>query len=221
VSSFQWDWSFAWSTIPLLLQGLQITIIATFFGSIIAFALGLIWTMIRIAAIPLISPAISLFVQFVRGTPFLVQLFFLFYVLPTWGVTFSPLVTGIVGLGLFNSAYTSEIYRAGIEDIPAGQWEASLVLGLPIRRVWLGIVLPQSIYSVLPVLGNVVISMFKETSVLSTITVFELTAQGMDVGFQYFRFIEPLTLVGVIYFVISYVAAIGTRHLEARNASHH
>lgn len=218
MSSFQWDWSYAWSTIPLLLEGIRITIIATFFGTIIAFVLGLVWTLIRIAAIPVVSPAVNLIVQFLRGTPFLIQLFFLFYVLPTWGVTFSPLATGIIGLGLFNSAQTSEIYRAGIEDIPVGQWEASLVLGLPIRRVWLGVVLPQSIYSVLPVLGNVVISMFKETSVLSTITVFELTAQGMDVGFQYFRFIEPLTLVGVMYFIISYIAAIGTRHLEARNA---
>lgn len=218
MSSFQWDWSYAWSTVPLLLEGIRITIIATFFGTIIAFVLGLVWTLIRIAAIPVVSPAVTLVVQFLRGTPFLIQLFFLFYVLPTWGVTFSPLATGIIGLGLFNSAQTSEIYRAGIEDIPVGQWEASLVLGLPIRRVWLGVVLPQSIYSVLPVLGNVVISMFKETSVLSTITVFELTAQGMDVGFQYFRFIEPLTLVGVMYFIISYIAAIGTRHLEARNA---
>jgi len=221
MSSFQWDWSYAWSAVPLLLEGIKITILATFFGSIIAFVLGLVWTLIRIAAIPVVSPVVNLFVQFLRGTPFLVQLFFLFYVLPTWGITFSALVTGIVGLGLFNSAQTSEIYRAGIEDIPAGQWEASLVLGLPVRRVWLGIVLPQSIYSVLPVLGNVVIGMFKETSVLSTITVFELTAQGMDVGFQYFRFIEPLTLVGLMYFIVSYVAAIGTRHLEARNAKQH
>jgi len=221
VSSFQWDWSFAWSTLPLLLQGIRITIVATFFGSIIAFVLGLVWTLLRIAAIPVVSQAVGLVVQFLRGTPFLVQLFFLFYVLPTWGVTFSPLVTGIIGLGLFNSAQASEIYRAGIEEIPAGQWEASLVLGLPIRRVWLGIVLPQSIHSVLPVLGNVVIGMFKETSVLSTITVFELTAQGMDVGFQYFRFIEPLTLVGIMYFIVSYAAALGIRHLEARNARHH
>ena len=221
MSSFQWDWSFAWSTLPLLLQGIRITIVATFFGSIIAFVLGLVWTLLRIAAIPVVSQAVGLVVQFLRGTPFLVQLFFLFYVLPTWGVTFSPLVTGIIGLGLFNSAQASEIYRAGIEEIPAGQWEASLVLGLPIRRVWLGIVLPQSIHSVLPVLGNVVIGMFKETSVLSTITVFELTAQGMDVGFQYFRFIEPLTLVGIMYFIVSYAAALGIRHLEARNARHH
>lgn len=221
MSSFQWDWAFAWSTVPLLLKGMQITIIATFFGSILAFVLGLFWTFLRLARIPVLSALANLFVQFLRGTPFLVQLFFLFYVLPTWGLTFSALTTGIFGLGLFNSAQVSEIYRAGIEDLPAGQWEASLTLGLPISHVWLGIILPQAIHSVLPVLGNVVISMFKETSVLSTITVFELLAQGMDIGFLHFRFIEPLTLVGFMYFVISYAAAKGIRIMEERNAIHH
>jgi polar amino acid transport system permease protein len=221
MSTFQWDWSIAWSTVPLLLDGMQVTLIATFFGSILAFLLGLVWVLIRLAGIPIITPAVNLFAQFLRGTPFLVQLFFLFYVLPTWGITFSPLVTGIIGLGLFNSAQTSEIYRAGIEDVPRGQWEASLTIGLPLKRVWLGIILPQTFHRVLPVLGNVIISMFKETSVLSTITVFELLAQGMDLGSQSFRFIEPLTMVGMMYLVISYAAARGVRILEARNAVHH
>jgi polar amino acid transport system permease protein len=221
MNTFQWDWSFAWSTVPLLLGGMQITLIATFFGSILAFLLGLVWVLIRLAGIPIITPTVNLFVQFLRGTPFLVQLFFLFYVLPTWGITFSPLVTGIVGLGLYKSAQTSEIYRAGIEDVPQGQWEASLTIGLPLKRVWLGIILPQTFHRVLPVLGNVIISMFKETSVLSTITVFELLAQGVDIGMQSFRFIEPLTMVGMMYFVISCAAAKGVRILEARNAVHH
>lgn len=218
MSGFIWDWQFAWSVVPALLQGLKITIWATLWGSILAFLLGMVWTLLRLANIPVLTSLASFFVQFVRGTPFLVQLYFLFYVFPTWGVTFSAIATGIIGLGLFNSAYVAEIYRAGIEDVPTGQWEASLTLGLPVRRVWSGIVLPQALKAVLPMLGNVVISMFKETSILSTITVLELLAQGMDQGLLGFRFIEPLTLVGLFYFVISYTAAKGVRHLEARNA---
>ena len=164
------------------------------------------------------TPPVWFFVQFIRGTPLLIQLYFLFYLLPNWGLTLSALPTGIIGLGLFYSSYTAEIYRAGIEDLPPGQWEASLVLGLPIRRVWLGIILPQAIRAVLPVLGNVVISMFKQSALLSTITVMELLAQGMSAGTIFYRFVEPLTMVGAFYFLVSYLSARAVRSLEARDA---
>jgi polar amino acid transport system permease protein len=217
MGKFEWDWLYVLKLVPQLLQGLEITVLVTIAGSILAFLLGFVWIMLRLARIPLISAAVGFFVEFVRGTPFLIQLYFLFYVVPTWGLTLSALLTGIIGIGLFNSSYVSEIYRAGIENIPVGQWEACLTLGLPIRRVWLGIVLPQAIRTVLPMLGNVVINMFKETAVLSTITVFELLARAMDAGFLEFRFIEPLTLAGAFYFIVSYTAARGVKLLERRN----
>lgn len=217
MSGFHWDWIYSWRILPQLLEGLEITIWVTFCGSLLAFALGLLWILLRLARVPFVSPAIAFFIEFVRGTPFLIQLYFLFYVVPTWGLTFSALATGIIGIGLFNSAYVSEIYRAGIENIPVGQWEACLTLDLPIRRIWLGIILPQAIRAVLPMLGNIVIGMFKETAVLSTITVFELLARAMDAGFLEFRFIEPLTLAGALYFVVSYTAASGVKLLERRN----
>jgi len=171
VSSFHWDWGFAWAILPELLRGLVVTVLATLLGSMVAFALGMVWTLVRVLRIPFLTPSVSFFVDFIRGTPLLIQLYFLYYVLPTWGLTISALPTGIFGLGLFYSAYAAEIFRAGIEDLPAGQWEAALTLGLPVRRVWLGIILPQAIRSVVPILGNVVISMFKQSSLLSTITV--------------------------------------------------
>jgi len=217
MGKFEWDWTYTLQLLPQLLEGLEITILVTLAGSVLAFALGLVWILLRLARIPLVSAAVGFFIEFVRGTPFLIQLYFLFYVVPTWGLTLSALLTGIIGIGLFNSAYVSEIYRAGIEDVPTGQWEACLTLGLPIRRVWIGIILPQAIRTVLPVLGNVVINMFKETAVLSTITVFELLARAMDAGFLRFRFIEPLTLAGALYFVVSYTAARGVKLLERRN----
>jgi polar amino acid transport system permease protein len=218
MSGFHWDWQFAWSIVPDLLAGLRLTILATIFGSIVSFALGLVWTLIRLARIRRVTPVVEFFVQFIRGTPLLVQLYFLFYIFPEWGVSLSAFATGVLGLGVCYSAYTTEIYRAGIENLPAGQWEAALTLGLPIRRVWLGIVLPQSIRTVVPMLGNQVIGMFKESSLLSTITVMELLAQGNNIGSINFRYVEPLTMVGALYFVISYTAARLVRGSEARDA---
>jgi polar amino acid transport system permease protein len=220
VSPFAWDWHFAWSVVPLLLTGAKVTVIATVFGSAIGFLLGMVWTLARMTQVPVLAPTVGLFVEFVRGTPLLIQLYFLFYVLPTWGVSLPAFMTGVLGLGLFYSAYASEIYRAGIEELPPGQWEAALTLGLPLRRVWLGIVLPQAVRTVLPVLGNQVVGMFKETALLSTISVMELLAQAKNIGSIEFRYVEPLTLAGVFYFVISYTAARGLRRLEASHAAH-
>jgi polar amino acid transport system permease protein len=216
MSGFNWDWAFVWSIVPELAQGVVVTVFATAAGSALAFVLGLVWTFVRIAQIRVVTPAVWFFVQFIRGTPLLIQLYFLFYVLPTWGISLSALATGVVGLGLFFSAYVSEIYRAGIEDLPAGQWEAALALGLPVRRVWTGIILPQAIRAVLPMLANIVVSMFKQTALLSTITVLELVAHGMALGQMTYRFVEPLTLVGAFYFVVSYLSARALRSLEAR-----
>jgi len=218
VSSFHWDWGFAWAILPELLQGLVVTVVATLLGSMVAFALGMVWAFVRLLRISLLTPSVSFFVEFIRGTPLLIQLYFLYYVLPTWGLTISALPTGIFGLGLFYSAYAAEIFRAGIEDLPAGQWEAALTLGLPVRRVWLGIILPQAIRSVVPILGNVIISMFKQSSLLSTITVFELLAAGLNIGSVNYRYVEPLTLVGAFYFAISFLSARIVRSLEAKHA---
>jgi len=220
VSTLDWDWSFAWSIVPALLMGAKITVIATLLGSLLSFVVGLIWTLLRMMRIKLVSPAVEFFVSFVRGTPLLVQLYFVFYVFPKWGLSMPALVTGIVGLGIYYSATASEIYRAGIEELATGQWEAALVLGLPLRRVWLGIVLPQAVKTVLPVLGNQVVAMFKETSLLSTITVIELLAQATSIGSMEFRYVEPLTMAGFFYFVNSYTAARGIRRLEARHVVH-
>jgi len=129
-----------------------------------------------------------------------------------------PMTTGVLGLGIFYSAYTAEIYRAGIEDLHPGQWEAALVLSLPLRRVWVGIVLPQSLRKILPVLGNQVIGMFKETALLSTITVMELLGTAKALGSMDFRYVEPLTLAGVIYFVVSYASARALRSWEGHHA---
>jgi polar amino acid transport system permease protein len=216
MTGIDWNWKFAFDTLPLLLSGLRFTIEATLLGSCLAFVLGLVWAMIRLANIPIASGLTGLLVEFLRGTPLLIQLYFLFFIFPTYGVTLSAIVTGVLGLGLYYSAYASEVYRAGIEAVPRGQWEASLALGLPLAHMWARVVMPQALRFAVPVLGNFVISMFKESAILSTITVMEVVAEANSIGSQTYRFIEPFTMAGLLFFVISYPAARLVRLLEAK-----
>jgi polar amino acid transport system permease protein len=217
MSGFDWDWAFAWSILPRLLEGLVITIQATFVGSIIAMLLGLGLCLVRIARIPVISQVAWLWVEFFRGTPFLVQLYFIFYVLPHYGLLLSPLATGIIALGIYGGARAAEFYRAALEAVPSGQWEASLTLGLPLHRVWTGVILPQAWPIAVPMLGNLIIAMFKDTAVLSTITVLELVTRAREVGFSTFRYLEPLTMAGILFWIVSYTAARALRSIENRN----
>jgi polar amino acid transport system permease protein len=212
-----WDWSFAWSILPQLLKGLVVTFEATILGSIVAYILGLVFAVIRLSKIPVLSQLVWLFVEFVRSTPLLVQLYFLFFILPgIVGVTLSPLVTGVLGLGVHYATYTSEVYRAGIEAVPRGQWEAATALSLPRGRVWTSVILPQAIPRVLPALGNYAISMLKETPLLLSISVLELVGQAQAVGSEAFRYVEPYTLAGVFFFILSYPASLLVRRLERR-----
>lgn len=216
MTGIDWSWQAAFDTLPFLLSGLRFTLEATLFGSALAFVLGLVWAFVRLAQVPVASGFATLLVEFLRGTPLLIQLYFLFYIFPTYGVTLSAMVTGVLGLGLYYSAYASEVYRAGIESVPRGQWEASLALGLPLAHTWGRIVMPQALRFAVPVLGNFVIGMFKESAILSTITVMEVIAQANYLGAQTARFIEPFTMAGILFFAISYPAARLVRLVEAR-----
>jgi polar amino acid transport system permease protein len=213
-----WDWGFAWHILPQLLKALEITVEATLLGSAIAMVLGLALAMGRRSHNRLIAWPVATFVEVVRSTPLLVQLYFLFFVLPDLGVTLGPLTAGIIGLGLHYSTYTSEVYRAGIEGVPRGQWEAAKALNLPARHTWRSIVLPQAIPAVVPALGNYVNGMFKDTPLLSAITVIELLNKAHEIGAQTFRYLEPITLVGVLFFLVSYPTSLLVRRLEARLA---
>jgi len=154
-------------------------------------------------------------IEFVRSTPLLVQMYFLFYVLPQSGVQMSPLATGILALGVHYAAYCAEVYRAGIESVPRGQLEAATALNMSAWRTAVGVVLPQAIPPVVPALGNYLVAMFKDTPLLSAITVVELLQQSKIIGSTTFRYTEPLTLVGVLFLLLSLVAAWGVRRLES------
>lgn len=161
-----WDWNYVVSVLPALLDGLRITVIATVLGSVVALVLGLVFAVLLRGPAP-VRIVVRALVEFVRSTPLLVQVFFLFFVLPQFGVVLGALVVGVIALGLHYASYNAEVYRAGIDAVPRGQWEAATALSLPRSRVWTGVILPQAIPRVLPALGNNVISMFKETPLLS------------------------------------------------------
>ncbi len=155
-------------------------------------------------------------VEFVRNTPLLVQLFFFFYVLPTWDIKFSALTTGVIALGLHYSTYTAEVYRAGIDGVPAGQWEAATALSLSRARTWTAVILPQAIRRVVPALGNYVIAMLKDTPILAIIGVLDMLQNARLEGARTFQYVEPFTMVGIAFIVIAYPASLLMRALERR-----
>ncbi len=210
------DWSFALEILPTLGSALVITIQATVLGMLVAVTLGLVLAMLRRSRLHIVSLPTAFVIEFIRSTPLLVQMYFLFYVLPLTGVQMSPLATGIVALGVHYATYCAEVYRAGIEAVPRGQWEAATALNMSRWRTAVGVVLPQAIPPVVPALGNYLVAMFKDTPLLSAITVVELLQQSKMIGSATFRYTEPLTLVGVLFLALSLVAAWGVRGLEAR-----
>lgn len=211
-----WDWDYTRDILPDLLRGLVVTVQATLVGSVVALLLGLVFALLRRSSLRAVRIVTGAFVEFIRSTPLLVQLYVLFFVLPTVGITLSGFQAGVIGLGVHYATYTSEVYRAGIEGVPRGQWEAATALNLPASRVWRSVILPQAIPRVLPALGNYVIAMFKETPLLSAITVLEMLAIAKGLGSQTFRYLEPLTLVGLLFLLVSLPASLTVRRLERR-----
>jgi polar amino acid transport system permease protein len=214
----EWDWNFVWQILPTLAQGVVITIQATLLGSALAMVVGLAFAILRRSRNRLIARLVSFFVNFVRGTPLLVQLYFLFYVLPDLGMTLSPLVAGVIGLGLHYGTYTAEVYRTGIDNIPSGQWEAAKAINLSAIQIWGYIIIPQAVPPMIPALANYFIAMFKETPLLSAITVLELMNQARSIANYNYRYLEPMTMVGAFFLAISIPSVVLLRYLERRFA---
>lgn len=216
----EWDWAFAIDILPTLLSGLKITIIATILGAAVAAMLGLVFALLRRSPNRLVSRTTGFVVEFIRGTPLLVQLYFIFYVLPDLGVRLPPLTAGVIGMGLHYATYFSEVYRGGIEAVPRGQWEAARATNLTMRQTWVNVILPQAIPPMIPAMANYLLAMFKETPLLSAITVLELMNQAKSVANSSYRYVEPMTMVGVFFLVISLISVVALRWLERRYGRH-
>ncbi|GEC89236.1 ectoine/hydroxyectoine ABC transporter permease subunit EhuD [Brevibacillus brevis] len=203
-----WSWSFTWSILPEILQAIQTTIVVTLAGFVLAMVGGLVLAFGRRSKRRVLSWSSAAFIEFVRSTPLLVQLYFLFYGLPAIGISLGPLTSGVLGLGIHYSCYLSEVYRSGIDAVPRGQWEAARALNFSIGQTWLRIILPQAIRPVVPVLGNYLIVMFKETPILSAITLVEMLATAKIIGAESFRYLEAFTVVGLLFLVLSYGSSL-------------
>lgn len=212
----QWDWAFVAEIMPVLIEGLKLTILITVLSAVVAAGLGLVFAIARRSRRAWIARPVSMFVEFIRGTPLLVQLYFIFYVLPDVGILLPPLVAGVIGMGLHYATYTAEVYRAGIENVPKGQWEAARATNLTMRQTWSHVIIPQALPPMIPALANYLIAMFKETPLLSAITVLELMNQAKSVANSNYRYIEPMTLVGAFFLAMSLLSVIMLGWLERR-----
>jgi len=211
-----WDWNYTIEIFPTLFNAMWIALAATVVAYSISLVFGLVVTLAGRSNFKPLTWLTFGFVSFIRSTPPLVQLFFAYFALPQLGISLSAFVTGVIVLGIHYSTYVSEIYRSGIESIPKGQWEASRAMNFSKAYTWRKIILPQAIPPVIPMLGNYLIVMFKETPMLSAITVVELLQTAKIIGSENFSYLEPITIVGALFLLLSYCSAILIRKLENR-----
>ncbi|GJE41004.1 amino acid ABC transporter permease [Methylobacterium soli] len=202
--------------LPILFQGVQLTVLITVASLAVSTVLGLFWAMLRVSGSRVLSGFSVVMVNILRGIPIIVQLFYIYFVLPEFGVSLTAVQAGIIGLGIAYSAYQAENFRAGIEAVDRGQVEAAQAIGmgwwLTMRRV----VLPQAIRIALPPYGNLMIMMLKDSSQASTITVAELALQGKLIASSTFKNTSVFTLVALMYLALSLPLILLVRHLEKR-----
>lgn len=209
-----WDWTYALSILPQLARAALVTIEAALCGFAVALIAGLLLAIARRSRKRFLSYPVGLAVEFVRSTPLLIQLYFIYFGLPQFGFRPTPFITGVVAFGLHFSTYISEVYRAGLDSVPRGQWEAATALNFSARDRLMRIIIPQAIPPIVPALGNYFVLMIKDTPVLAAITVLELLQTARQIASQSFRYLEPLTMVGMFFLTLSVLAAFGIRRLE-------
>lgn len=211
-----WDWEFAVEIFPEVWSGMLTIVWATIVGLVIALVLGLVFALLRRSRRKWISKPIGFLIDFIRSTPLLIQLFFIFFALPELGIVIDALPALIIGLGVHYGTYTSESYRAGIDAVDKGQWEAAVALNLSTITTWRNVVLPQAIPKVIPALGNYAVAMIKDAPLGSSIGVIGVLFVARSIGSQTFRFVEPMTLAGLLFLLFSVPAALGVQYLERK-----
>ncbi|MFA5596059.1 MAG: ectoine/hydroxyectoine ABC transporter permease subunit EhuD [Pusillimonas sp.] len=209
-------WSFAVSILPILLRGMWVTLQAAAIGFVLAALLGLVLAGLKSVRYRIIAWPARVISEFLRDTPLLIQLFFLYYVLPDYGIVLPAFMTGALALGLQYSAYTSEVYRAGIEAIPKGQYEAARALDLSNLHTFRVIVLPQAIARIIPALGNYLVSIMKDVPLLSVVSVVEMLGVAKIIGDRTFNYLIPLSMVGGLYLLMTLIAASAIRLLDRK-----
>lgn len=211
----EWDWQFTWERVmPAMLEALPVTIQATVFSFLLAVALGLPMMLVRKSSNRFVAVISGEIIEFIRGTPLLVQIFFLFFILPEVGIVLPPLLTGILAIGIYYGTLCSEVFRAGFDAVPRGQWEAATALNLTPRRTLTAIIIPQSLPPIVPALGNYLVAIFKETPLLSFVAVAEIMFVAKEIGAETYRFTEAITIAGLLFLALSLIAAFLINRVE-------
>jgi polar amino acid transport system permease protein len=210
----EWRWDFAIEILPKMLMATLNTIMAAGIGYTIAAVVGLLFLLGQRTQFKIVNIINREIVEFIRSTPLLIQLFFVYFVLPQFGITLSAWVCGMITIGLHFGTYLSEVYRGALEGVPKTQWEACRALNFTTFHTYRRIVLPQAFPIAIPGMGNYLVGIFKDTPLLSTIGVAELFHAATSVGGYHYRYLEPYTIVGLIFLILSVPAAIGIRKLE-------
>ena len=211
IMEMAWRWDFVYEIMPKMLMATLNTIIAAGVGYAIALLVGLFFLLGQKTPYKIINIINREIVEFIRSTPLLIQLFFVYFVLPQFGITLSAWLCGMITIGLHFGTYLSEVYRGALEGVPKTQWEACRALNFSSIYTYRRIVLPQAFPIAIPGMGNYLVGIFKDTPLLSTIGVAELFHAATAVGGYNYRYLEPYTMVGVIFLIISVPAAIGIR----------
>jgi polar amino acid transport system permease protein len=202
--------------VPILLQGVGLTIVVTIGSLVLSTILGLVWALMRVSGVRVLTGLSAGLINVIRGIPIIILLFYLYFVMPDFGIALTALQASILGLGIAYSAYQAENFRAGIEAIDKGQIEAAQTIGmgwwLTMRRV----VLPQAVRIVLPPYGNIMIMLLKDSSQASTITVAELALQGKLIASSTFKNTSVFTLVALMYLTMSIPLILLVRHFEKK-----
>jgi polar amino acid transport system permease protein len=210
----EWRWDFAIEILPQMLLATLNTILAAGIGYAIAAIVGLLFLLGQRTPIKLVNMINREVVEFIRSTPLLIQLFFVYFVLPQFGITLSAWVCGMITIGLHFGTYLSEVYRGALEGVPKTQWEACRALNFSTFYTYRKIVLPQAFPIAIPGMGNYLVGIFKDTPLLSTIGVAELFHAATAVGGYHYRYLEPYTIVGLIFLTLSIPAAMWIRKIE-------
>lgn len=205
------------SSLPSLLQGLVVTVEITFAAMALALVLGVVLATMRLESrVRWVYVPATIYIELIRGTPLILQLFFVYFALPSLGIRLDPFLAGVLAIGVNYSAYLSEVFRSAIRAVPRGQWEAAYSVGLPWSLIMWRVIFPQAGRIALPATGNYFIGLFKDSALASTISVTELLFSGQLLAAQSFQYFSIYGVVALFYFVVSYPASIGLRALERR-----
>ena len=210
------DFSAIYPYLHMLFKGAWITIQASLVARFCGLVLGIFVGAVRVAPFGPLRSIAAAYIYVIRGTPLLIQLFLIYFGLPSLGLNLPAFTAGVIGLTINSSGYVGEIVRGGIEAVPKGQWEASKVLGLSYMHTMRFIILPQAIRNMLPAIGNEFVTLIKESSLLSTLAITELTMVGQQVRSVTYASFETFIIVGLIYLVMTSITSLALQYVEKK-----